>query len=116
MTTYRTADGGLESVQKQLEAYSPFLQQLLSQRGVTTAQDAHAFLNPSYDDHLHDPFLLHDMEKSVARILAAITNKERIAIFSDYDCDGIPGAVVLHDFFKAIGYDNFQNYIPHRHY
>ena len=37
-------------------------------------------------------------------------------LFSDYDCDGIPGAVVLYDFFSAIKYDNFQNYIPHRHY
>lgn len=116
MTTYRTADMVSESVQKELGAHSPFLQQLLHQRGIVTAQDAHAFLNPSYEDHLHDPFLLHDMKKSVARILKAIIHKERIAIFSDYDCDGIPGAVVLHDFFKAIGYDNFQNYIPHRHY
>ena len=34
----------------------------------------------------------------------------------DYDCDGIPGGVVLHDCFKAIPYENFINYIPHRHY
>jgi single-stranded-DNA-specific exonuclease len=36
-------------------------------------------------------------------------------IWSDYDCDGIPGAVLWHDFFTAIGFTNFENYIPHRH-
>jgi single-stranded-DNA-specific exonuclease len=56
------------------------------------------------------------MDKAVARLRTAITTGERVGIFSDYDCDGIPGAVVLHDFFKSIGYDNFENYIPHRHF
>ena len=41
---------------------------------------------------------------------------EKIAIFSDYDCDGIPGAVVLHDFSKQWSTILSQNYIPHRHY
>ena len=53
---------------------------------------------------MHDPFLLKDMEKAVKRILFAIEKKEKIIIYSDYDCDGIPGGVVLHDFFKKIGY------------
>lgn len=98
-----------------LSAYDPLTQQLLVRRGIATAKDAERFLNPSYDDHLHDPFLLTDMEKAVARILHSIANDERIAIYSDYDCDGIPGGVLLHDFFTAIGYTNFENYIPHRH-
>src|SRR3990167_8492496 len=58
---------------------------------------------------------MKDMEKAVERIVRAMQNNERIAIFSDYDADGIPGAVVLHDFFKKIGYANFENYIPDRH-
>jgi single-stranded-DNA-specific exonuclease len=65
---------------------------------------------------MHAPELLHDMQAACARVQRAMKNNERIAIFSDYDCDGIPGAVVLHDYFKAVGYSNFQNYIPHRHY
>lgn len=89
---------------------------LLKNRGLTDSTDIESFLSPLFDKHLHDPFLLHDMEKSVVRILAAIAANEHIAIFSDYDCDGIPGAVVLHDFFIAIGYTNFENYIPHRHF
>jgi single-stranded-DNA-specific exonuclease len=46
----------------------------------------------------------------------ALKEQEPITIFSDYDCDGIPGAVVLHDLFTAIGCEHFSNYIPHRHY
>jgi single-stranded-DNA-specific exonuclease len=116
MTTYRHPQAVPGHVQKELESYSPYLQQLLFLRGITKAEDAASFLNPSYDEHLHDPFLLHDMDKAVTRINKALDAQECIAIYSDYDCDGIPGAVVLHDFFKAIGYTHFINYIPHRHY
>ena len=55
------------------------------------------------------------MEKAVGRILSAISNGEKIVVYGDYDCGGIPGSVILHDFFKKIGYKNFSNYIPHRH-
>lgn len=100
----------------QFIAYENKLISLLYNRGIKTVADAEVFLNPSYDSGLHDPFLLADMEKAVARILSAINNNERIIIYSDYDCDGIPGAVILHDFFIAIGFTNFYNYIPHRHF
>jgi len=103
-------------IDEKLQEYGPLLRQLLHGRGVSSAEEAEFFLNPSYDEHLHDPFLMHDMEKAVARILRAVENNEKIIIYSDYDCDGIPGAVVLHDFFSAIGFDNFYNHIPHRHY
>lgn len=91
------------------------VEHLLFHRGVETAEDTEKFLNPDYEKHIHDPFLMKDMEKAVERILCAMKDNERIAIFSDYDADGIPGAVVLHDFFKKIGYANFENYIPDRH-
>lgn len=105
-----------EGIESDLAEYDTWLRKLLFNRGVTSKEQAKAFLSPSYDEHLHDPFLLHDMEKAVERILRAITNNEKIIIYSDYDCDGIPGAVVLHDFFVAVGFANFYNYIPHRHY
>ncbi len=54
------------------------------------------------------------MDKVVERILQAIEHNEKVCIYSDYDCDGIPGAVVLHDFFRKIGFNNFSNYIPMR--
>lgn len=89
--------------------------QLLHRRGIGR-EEAEGFLTPDYNTQLHDPFLLYEMDLAIARVVKAMSNNERIAIFSDYDCDGIPGAVVLHDLFKALKYDNFQNYIPHRHY
>ena len=103
-------------VREALASYSLELQQLLFSRGIITKADAEAFLVPDYDTQLHSPLLLHDIVKATTRIKAAITKQEQIAIFSDYDCDGIPGAVVLHDFFTAIGYTAFENYIPHRHF
>lgn len=116
MSRYRLADPVPEIVQSELQAYSPRVQQLLLARGFATQAEAARFLEPDYVEHQHDPWLLHDMDKAVVRILRAIEAGEKIAIFSDYDCDGIPGAVILHDFFKAVGYNTFTNYIPHRHY
>ncbi len=95
---------------------SPLLNTLLVARGINTPAAAADFLSPNYDTQLHSPLLMHDIEVACERIQRAMIAGERIGIFSDYDCDGIPGAVVLHDFFKVIKYDNFQNYIPHRHY
>ena len=87
---------------------------MLFARGIETSAEAEKFFNPSYEEHIHDPFLISGMEKAVERILRAIEGNEPIAIWSDYDHDGIPGGVILYDFFKKIGYDNFTNYIPHR--
>ena len=90
------------------------VQELLYAREITDSESAEKFLNPDYDRHLLDPYLLKNMDKAVKRILKAIKDDEKIAIFSDYDADGIPGAVAFHDFFKKIGYQNFVNYIPLR--
>ncbi len=88
---------------------------LLFYRGIKTEKERQDFLNPNYDLHTHDPFLLKDCEKAVDRILHAIDKNETIVIYSDYDTDGIPAGVIMHDLFKKAGYNNFINYIPHRH-
>lgn len=98
-----------------LSLYPDFLRTMLYHRGIDTNEKANVFLNPSYNDHLHDPFGIAGMDKAVERILRAIEHNEAIVIYSDYDHDGIPGGVVLHDFFKKIGYQQFKNYIPHRY-
>lgn len=97
-----------------LKAFSGLSSHLLFHRGFKTTEKAEAFILPMYERGLCDPFKLTGMEKGVERILKAIEKNEKIVIFSDYDADGIPGAVVLHDFFKKAGYKNFINYIPHR--
>lgn len=91
------------------------LQEILLKNRAISDSDASTFLSPSYEGGLHDPFLFRDMGKAVSRIETAVKNKEKIVVYSDYDADGIPGGVILHDFFKKIGYENFRNYIPHRH-
>ncbi len=92
-----------------------FLENLLTRRGITDQSDRELFLSPSYEIHFHDPFLMKDMDKAVTRLKTAIDAGEKITIYSDYDCDGIPGAVILHDFFDKVGYKNVAFYIPHRH-
>jgi len=114
-TTYHLKDPVLPKVFEELTDLNPLTKQLLWNRNIEDVDSARHFLNPDYDSHLHDPFLMTDMDVAVARVLNAISQSERVAIYSDYDCDGIPGGVVLHDFFSGIGFTNFENYIPHRH-
>ena len=113
--TFEFATAPTTETEKKLAAYSPLLKTLLANRGIVTREDAEAFLNLSYETHLHNPFLLPDMEEAVTRILKAIDKEEKIVIYSDYDADGIPGGAMLADFFRRIGYENVSNYIPHRH-
>ncbi len=103
-----------EKFDKIFEKYDPLTRELLHNRGIENLESAEKFLSPEYEKDLYDPYLLKDMQKVVDRIVEAINKKEKIAIYSDYDADGIPGAVVLYDFFKKIGYENFVNYIPLR--
>ena len=90
------------------------LERLLLYRGIGEKEKT-AFLQPSYDDHCHDPFLLKNMKKAAERLIQAIRAQEKIIIYTDYDHDGIPAAVIFYDFFKKIEYTNVDFYIPHRH-
>lgn len=112
MNTYVVRDTDTSS--HDLSPYPELMQTLLVSRGITHREAAHQFLNPDYDRDNHHPYRMKDMERAVERVLKAIEKKEKIIIYSDYDADGIPGAVALHDVFKKIGFDNFENYIPHR--
>jgi single-stranded-DNA-specific exonuclease len=100
---------------------SEMVRTLLMKRGIEDENEIEAFLNPDYTLHTHDPFLLHGMDKAVGRVFTAMEKKERIAVYADYDCDGIPGAALVSDFFRKIGYENlpdgkagFEVYLPHR--
>ncbi len=70
------------------------------------------FLNPTRYD-FHDPFLMPDMEKAVKRILEAMSKKEKIVIYGDYDVDGITSITVLKKFFADRGI-SVDSYIPNR--
>ncbi len=98
----------------EVAGYSELVRTLLARRGVEKEEDIAAFLNPDYVAHTHDPFLLQGMKSAVARVLAAMADGERIAIYADFDCDGIPGAALLSDLFRKLEYENFEVYLPHR--
>lgn len=95
--------------------YPEIVKDIMFHRGIRTEIEADACIAPRYETGRHDPFLLPDMDSAVDRFLNALTEKEVVAIFSDYDADGIPGAVMFQDFFSRIGYTRFHIYIPHRH-
>ena len=97
-----------------LSLYSDLVAHLLFHRGITDSDQAHAFLNPNYDLHSHPAESLKDIDKAVSRVQEAIKNEETICIYGDYDADGIPGSVIMSEFFDKIGYTNFFVYIPHR--
>ncbi len=97
-----------------LENLHPITKTLLEKRGIVGEKEIIDFLFPSYEKHIGDPFTIHGMHKAVERIVEALKNGEKIAIYSDYDCDGIPGGVLLRTFFDDIGYP-VEIYIPHRH-
>ncbi|MFA6315148.1 MAG: single-stranded-DNA-specific exonuclease RecJ [Candidatus Paceibacterota bacterium] len=101
--------------QNAFAGHSNLLSHLLFHRGVVSSDMAREFILPDFASGTHDPFLLKDARKSAERVVQAIESDERIAIYSDYDADGIPGAAIFHDFFKRIGFKNFSIYIPHRH-
>jgi len=115
MKSYLVRPSAPKEIHENLVSYPELLRDFLFFRGIETSESAERFLSPSYDDHTHDPFLIAGMEKAAERVVKGIKNNEKITIYSDYDHDGIPGGVILHDFFKKIGYKNFSNYIPHRY-
>ncbi len=101
-----------DGVKKELDFLPGIVSKLLFYRGISKKDEAEAFLNPEYKTH--DPFLMKDMNKATKRIIDAVKSNEKIFIFSDYDADGIPGAVVLSDFLRKINFLNFDVYIPNR--
>lgn len=114
MEAYRIASEPDAEVVQELTEYPELVRKLLFHRGVRTKETAEAFVAPRWERDVHDPFLLSDMEKAVARIFEAIDHNEHISLFSDFDADGIPAAVIMHDVFKKMGYENFSVTIPHR--
>lgn len=86
---------------------------LLVTRGITTFEEAMQFFKPSLD-HLHNPFIMMDMEKSVQRIDTAIAKKEKVLIFGDYDVDGTSAVALMYSFLSHFEL-NLEYYIPDRY-
>ncbi len=91
----------------------PAAECLLLLKGIKTKKQKNSFFNADYEKDSHDPFLMFDMDKAVARLLLAAKKKETVCVFGDYDADGVTASVVLLDFFQQINI-NTVSYIPDR--
>lgn len=100
MNQYLLRENLPQTTEGEMDTYPELLRDLLRARGIMSREQAEQFLNPDYDRDNHHPYRMKDMERAVERVLKAISEKQKIIIYSDYDADGIPGAVVLHDIFK----------------
>lgn len=87
---------------------------LLITRDIKSFEDAKTFFRPSLD-HLHDPFLMKDMDKAVKRILEAISNDEKILIYGDYDVDGTSSVALVCKFLRNNTTNQVSTYIPDRY-
>jgi len=93
---------------------NPVVAQLLVQRGVTTSEEVHNFFRPQLNQGLHDPFLMKDMDRAVARLNEAIGGRERILIYGDYDVDGTSSVALVYRFLRSF-YSALDYYIPDRY-
>lgn len=89
------------------------LASLLVDRGVKTSEQARAFFRPSLNN-IHDPFLMKDMDKAVERLHRAVSNKEKILVYGDYDVDGTTAVALVWSFLKRFTSD-IDFYIPDRY-
>lgn len=91
--------------------YSPLTARVLASRGYDTPEQVRQFLTPC--DPMPDPLLMKDMDKAVSRVRKALQQNERIAVFGDYDVDGITATCLLAEFLRSQGGRVFH-YIPGR--
>lgn len=98
---------------KQFEYINPLILQLLHNRGITTQKQIDEFFNADYIDDIHDPYLLLDMEKAVSRVYEALSKKQEVLVYGDYDADGVTSSALLVEVLESIGI-RAEVYIPQR--
>ena len=91
---------------------TPLLAAVLALRGVTSRDEMNKLLSGG-EELLHDPMLLREMDKAVERVHEAIARREKVAVYGDYDVDGITSTVLLSDYLRSKGLDCVP-YIPDR--
>jgi len=93
--------------------YSKITSQLLWDRNLKTQKAIDEFFNPDYEEDLHNPFLLKGVKKTIKRLEKASEKKEKVAVFADYDADGVCGATLLAEILKIFKIKP-ETYIPDR--
>ncbi len=102
----------VQAIQQALQV-DEIIATLLVQRGIETFDQAKTFFRPTFAD-LHNPYLMKDMDKAVARIEKAIANNENILVFGDYDVDGTTAVSLVSSYLRSF-YPNVATYIPDRY-
>ena len=97
--------------EKQIPA---IIRELLRKRGLADAEAIQSFLAPDYSKDLGDPYLMKDMDKAVARIQKAIKKNEKVAVYGDYDIDGIASTALMLEVLEMHGLEPVA-YIPDRY-
>lgn len=87
--------------------------QILDGRGISDPQQAMQYVGCDSAAKLHDPFLMQDMDKAVKRLSEAVEQGEQIAVYGDYDCDGITATAMLYSYLEDLG-ARVIYYIPDR--
>ncbi|PKO06818.1 MAG: single-stranded-DNA-specific exonuclease RecJ [Chloroflexi bacterium HGW-Chloroflexi-3] len=100
-----------ENIKSELSGVSDIMQQILYNRGIMDSISAAQFFNK--EANAYDPFLLQNMDKAVERIFHAIDTQESIAVFGDYDADGITSTALLSEVLNTLG-AHVTPYIPER--
>ena len=103
----------IETNKTDLPKLHPVVLSMLLERGIDTAEKISSFFSPSYEKGIFDPFLFSDMEKAVERIGKARENKELVAIFGDYDADGVTSSAIIKETLDNLEIESVV-YIPDR--
>lgn len=108
-------NGHIDAVRKLSEelSVSPVISTLLIQRGITTFEQARDFFRPDMGK-LYDPFLFRDMQKAVERLHRAVSDKEKILVYGDYDVDGTTSVAMVFSFLRKF-HPHVDFYIPDRY-
>ena len=102
----------IDSLAKKLSV-DLLISKILVQRGINSFNKAKTFFRPKLED-LYDPFLMKDMDIAVDRIQNAISKKERILVYGDYDVDGVTSVALVYSYLVK-SYSNIIKYIPDRY-
>jgi single-stranded-DNA-specific exonuclease len=99
---------------KLTDKFSPIILQLLFNREIKIEEDIEKFLNSDYEKNISDPFLFSEMDKAIKRIELALKKREKIAVFGDYDADGVTATVLISEALRDLGAEKVIPYIPDR--
>ena len=93
------------SLESDLNDTKNLVKNILASRGIVGDDAVDIFLHPSIKEYMPDPYVLKDMDKATQVIADSICNGEKIAIYGDYDVDGITSTAVFVKYLRSIGVD-----------